>query len=254
MTNYRNLGSTGLRVSPLGLGTVKFGRNTAVKYPTAFDLPDDTSLQALLGVAKACDINLIDTAPAYGTSETRLGKLLRGQRHEWVICTKVGENFSNEVSSFDFSASATQKSVENSLARLNTDFLDVVLVHSDGNDEEIIRHSGALEVLSRLKAAGTIRAFGMSTKTLAGATLALTLCDVIMVAYSAADVSHAQVLELAAVEKKGVLVKKALDSGHVTDPLASLRFVLAHRAVSSAIVGTINADHLRANAAVAEGS
>lgn len=249
MNAFRSLGTTGLQVSRIGLGTVKFGRNTAVKYPTAFDLPDDSALQTLIGVARDCNINLIDTAPAYGTSETRLGKLLRGQRHEWIIATKVGEYFEDNTSTFDFSPDATRASVEASLRRLNTDFLDIVLVHSDGNDEAIIRHSGALETLSRLKSVGTIRAFGISTKTLAGARLALDLCDVIMVAYSAADTSHAEILELAAARQKGVLVKKALDSGHVTDPLASLRFVLGHHAVSSAIVGTINPDHLRANAA-----
>ena len=81
----RELGSTGLQVSPLALGTVKLGRNTHVKYPADFELPDDTGVVQLLEAAADCGINLIDTAPAYGASEERLGRLLPGDRQNWVI-------------------------------------------------------------------------------------------------------------------------------------------------------------------------
>ena len=65
----RPLGATGLQVSPLGLGTVKFGRNQGVKYPQAFNLPSDREALALLELAWDLGINLLDTAPAYGESE-----------------------------------------------------------------------------------------------------------------------------------------------------------------------------------------
>ena len=90
---HRPLGSTGLRVSPLGLGTVKLGRDQGVKYPQQFRIPDDAQALALLNQARDLGINLIDTAPAYGNSEQRLGPLLRGQRQDWVIVSKVGEEF-----------------------------------------------------------------------------------------------------------------------------------------------------------------
>ena len=89
----RPFGNTGINVSPLGLGTVKLGRNEQVKYPNAFSIPDDQQAGELLELARDLGINLIDTAPAYGNSEQRLGALLKGQRHEWVICSKVGEEF-----------------------------------------------------------------------------------------------------------------------------------------------------------------
>ena len=61
----RPLASTGLHLSSLGLGTVKFGRNQQVKYPTAFDLPTDAEILELLDVARSEGINLLDTAPAF---------------------------------------------------------------------------------------------------------------------------------------------------------------------------------------------
>ncbi len=90
---HRPLGDTGLAVSPLGLGTVKFGRDQGVKYPSGFTIPDDREAADLLALARDLGINLIDTAPAYGRSEERLGPLLRGQREHWVIVSKVGEEF-----------------------------------------------------------------------------------------------------------------------------------------------------------------
>jgi len=90
---HRPLGGTGLTVSPLGLGTVKLGRDQGVKYPNGFRIPDDAQARQLLRLARDLGINLIDTAPAYGISEQRLGPLLQGQREHWVVVSKVGEEF-----------------------------------------------------------------------------------------------------------------------------------------------------------------
>ncbi|HHH13074.1 MAG TPA: aldo/keto reductase, partial [Thiolapillus brandeum] len=57
----RPLGSTGIEVSPLGLGTVKIGRNQQVKYPRGFELPDDAQVERLLWLARELGINLVDT-------------------------------------------------------------------------------------------------------------------------------------------------------------------------------------------------
>ncbi|VAX40668.1 Oxidoreductase, aldo/keto reductase family, partial [hydrothermal vent metagenome] len=89
----RPLGSTGLLVSPLSLGTVKLGRNQAVKYPQPFDLPSDEDARALLCLAADLGINLLDTAPAYGSSEERLGEILADLPGHFLISTKVGEEF-----------------------------------------------------------------------------------------------------------------------------------------------------------------
>jgi len=251
---HRELGSSGIWVSPLGLGTVKLGRNQGVKYPAAFRIPDDNEARALLDNTRELGINLLDTAPAYGNSEERLGKLLRGQRAHWVIASKVGEEFEDGVSRFDFSAAHTRRSVERSLQRLQTDVIDVLLVHSDGNDLAILEQGEVCATLAALKTEGKIRSFGFSGKTDEGNLRALQQgADCAMVTYNLAQQGERVVLDYAAAQGKGILVKKALASGHACladgqNPLsASFALVFGHIGVSAAIVGTINPAHLKQN-------
>ncbi len=246
----RALGGTGIEVSVLGLGTVKIGRNQRVKYPSAFDLPDDKSLLDLLALTKDLGVNLLDTAPAYGTSEERLGKLL-SDRKNWVICSKAGEEFEGGQSSFAFDSQSVRNSVERSLKRLRTDYLDIVLIHSDGNDLDILNDTDCVETLELLKQEGLIRSIGLSAKTVEGGLLALQRLDLAMVTYNSENIDEGRVIEYAAEHSKGILIKKALNSGHLSvaenGVQSALDFVLGKPGVSSAIVGTINSAHLRSN-------
>jgi aryl-alcohol dehydrogenase-like predicted oxidoreductase len=252
MLGARPFGATGLDVSPIGLGTVKFGRDKGLKHPGAFTIPTDAEARELLALAADLGINLIDTAPAYGTSEERLGVLLAGQRDRWVICTKVGEEFDNAtgIGRFDFTPEHIRFSVERSLSRLRVEALDIVLVHSDGSDVAIIE-GGALDVLSGLKAEGKIRTFGMSTKTIEGGMMAVDRADCAMVTYNLDWTAERAVIERAAVLGKGILIKKPLASGHVGGDAVrdSFRHIMSCPGVGSIVVGTINPDHLRSNVA-----
>jgi len=261
MLPQRPLGQTDLRVSPLGLGTVKFGRNQSVKYPSAFQLPEDAQLRQLLDVCREFNINLLDTAPAYGYSEERLGYLLGKNRQDWVLATKVGEEFTPDkhsdqgISWFDYSAQHTRLSVERSLRRLRTDYLDLVLIHSNGEDLEVLTQTPVIATLEQLKREGWIRAFGASTKTLEGGLLAADLCDLVMVTYNLEQREEEAVIDRCAQHNKGVLLKKVFASGHIchdarptSDPVTeALGFALGKSGVSSAIVGSINPEHLRDN-------
>jgi len=255
----RNLGQTGIEVSSIGLGTVKIGRNQEVKYPSGFSLPEDKEVLALLDRAKSLGINLLDTAPAYGSSEQRLGRLLK-DRDDWVICTKVGEEFNNGKSYYNFSAEHVQFSIERSLRNINTDYLDCVLIHSDGRDQQIIESSDCVETLIHLKQKGLIRSFGMSTKTLAGGLLAVDLMDVVMVTYNPSAVEDEPIIDAADSAGKGVLIKKALNSGHdcaveqnKMHPVErNMRFIFARPGVSSVIIGTLNPTHLQENVTFSE--
>lgn len=248
----RDLGSTGIKVSPLGLGTVKIGRDQQVKYPSGFKIPDDQAVRDLLALAWELGINTLDTAPAYGNSEERLGQLLP-HKNDWVIVGKVGEIFENGQSSFDFSAAYTRQSVERSLKRLGRDYIDVVLVHSHGDDMAIIEREEVCDTLLQLKREGLIRAVGMSTKTVEGGLWCVEHMDAVMATYNPAYTDELPVLQRAAALNKGVFIKKGLQSGHADTSAggggveAALRFVLAQPAVHSVIVGTINPHHLRQN-------
>lgn len=244
----RRLGHTDIEMSVLGLGTVKFGRNQGVKYPEGFEIPETSALLDLLALAKDLGLNVLDTAPAYGTSEERLGELLKGQRKDWVIVGKAGEEFEDGESSYHFTPSHFEMSLARSLKRLGTDYIDILLLHSDGNDLENLSED-LIATMQDFKTRGLVRAIGASTKTAEGGIKALEVMDTVMAMYTPAYTEEKPVLDYAAQHGQSILLKKALSSGHETNRADALKFSLSHPAVASAIVGTINPEHLKQNVA-----
>lgn len=247
----RPLGHTGLAVSPISLGTTKLGRNTGVKYPTSFALPSDQQVEELLSTAIQLGVNLIDTAPAYGESERRLGAFIASHRDRLIICTKCGEQYLNGRSVYDFSAAAISQSVDESLRLLRTGQLDILMLHSDGRDVEILTQTDAVSALENLKKSGKVRAVGISAKTPAGILAACRTLDVVMAPFSQKDQSLAGALVKAHQAGLGVLAIKGLDSGHL-EPAAAVDFVVRQPFIDSLVVGTINPEHLRAAVAIAD--
>jgi aryl-alcohol dehydrogenase-like predicted oxidoreductase len=247
----RSLGQTGLIVSRIGLGTTKLGRNTDVKYPHAFALPSDKQVNELLETALRSGVNLIDTAPAYGASEARLGSFVRSHRDRLVLCTKCGEQYRNGSSLYDFSAGAITASVEASLRHLNVDHVDILLLHSDGRDIEILTESDVLEALGRLKQSGKTRAIGISAKTPDGIREACRTLDVIMAPFSQKDPSLAEALRQAHQAGLGVLAIKGLSSGHL-EARPAVEFVLRHEFIDALILGTTDPGHLCEAVSIAE--
>ena len=111
--------------------------------------------------------------------------------------TKVGEIFENAQSRFDFSSDYTLNSVEQSLKKLRRDVIDVVLVHSDGNDMDIIKNEPVFDALETLKHRGLIKAYGMSSKTVEGGCWVVENCDVVMATANLDYDDERPVLELA---------------------------------------------------------
>jgi aryl-alcohol dehydrogenase-like predicted oxidoreductase len=244
--DLRPLGRTGLAISPIGFGAFKIGRNQKTKYATAYELPSDEQVAQLLNGLLDLGINYIDTAPAYGTSEERIGRAVSQRRAEFVLATKVGETFADGVSTYDFSAAAIRHSVERSLERLKTPALDVLLLHSDGRDEWIQTQTDAVATLIELKRQGLTRAIGLSGKTVEGARQALAWADVLMVEYHLRDRSHEAVITEATARGVGIVVKKGLGSGELPAEEA-MRFVLDNPLVASLVIGGLSFDHFRAN-------
>ncbi len=259
----RPLGTTGLSVPLIGLGLVKIGRTRGLKHPGTPTLPSDERVAELLRTAAELGVNLLDTAPAYGVSEQRLGERLAADdffglgRDGWIISTKAGEEFdeASAESSYDFSPEHMGVSVRRSLERLRIDHLDVVLVHTDGRDAEIVRSMGTLDALADLKRRGLVRAIGMSTKSAEGLEVAVSEggVDVVMATLNPAYSDELSAIRDAHERGVGILIKKALESGHAGDPGDALRWVVREggEALSSVVVGTTSAEHLRANIAAA---
>jgi L-galactose dehydrogenase len=117
---YAQLGGTGLRVSKLGFGGSPLGNE--------FGVADPAEAERAVHCAIDLGINFFDVSPYYGRTlaETRLGDALHGRRDRVVLATKCGRY---DVAKFDFSPARVRRSIDESLKRLRTDYLDVFLAH-----------------------------------------------------------------------------------------------------------------------------
>ena len=168
-----------------------------------------------------------------------------------MLSTKCGEKYENGRSTHDFSVKALTRSVDQSLKRLQTDYVDLLLLHSDGRDLEIVTASDAIETLTRIKAGGKARAIGISAKSSQGIAAAVPAFDVVMAPFNARDPSLSSALTNAHERKLGILAIKGLFSGYLKASSA-IEFVLRQPFVDSLILGTVSKDHLRDAVTTAE--
>jgi aryl-alcohol dehydrogenase-like predicted oxidoreductase len=147
---YRPLGRSPLQVSALCLGTMMFGDQT-----------DREEAGRIVGHAREHGVNFIDTADVYttGRSESMLGELLRGQRHDWIVATKVGNRMSGRPNESGFSRTWLLRECDASLVRLGTDHVDVWYLHRDFDGIDLEEPLRAIDALLR---AGKIRYWGLS--------------------------------------------------------------------------------------------
>ena len=147
---YRTLGRSNLKVSALCLGTMMFGDQTPAG-----------DAATILADAQSIGVNFIDTADVYtkGASETMLGQLLRGQRHAWVLATKLGNKMSERVNEGHYSRSWMLHEIDASLQRLQTDHVDILYLHRDFPGMVLEETLRALDAMLR---AGKIRYWGLS--------------------------------------------------------------------------------------------
>ncbi len=170
--HYRPLGKSGLSVSEIGFGAWGIGGVTA--GPTSYGRTDDSTSCAALECALDEGINFFDTSNVYGDghSETLIGNVFSRRRSEVVIATKAG--FIDYASPPDFSAAAIVRSVESSLRRLNTDYIDLLQLHNP-SAEWLRKYPETMEKMTCLQKDGKIRAIGVSVKSPADADQLLEL-------------------------------------------------------------------------------
>lgn len=150
---YRALGKTGMNVSALSFGASSLG--------SVFRETDDKEAVRTVHAAVDAGINLIDVSPYYGATkaETVLGRAIRDiPRDRFFLSTKAGRYGMND---FDFSEARIEASLEESLRRLNTDYVDILFLHDIEFVEPAIILEEAIPTLQRLKAKGKIRNSGI---------------------------------------------------------------------------------------------
>jgi aryl-alcohol dehydrogenase-like predicted oxidoreductase len=148
---YRNLGRTGIKVSPYALG--------ALMFATRVGNPDPEDSIRIIHKALDAGINLLDTADAYGDSEEVVGRALKGRRDNVVLATKFGRPVGTDPNQQGASRRWIMTAVENSLRRLQTDHIDVYQIHRPDPGTDI---EETLSALTDLVRSGKIRAFGTS--------------------------------------------------------------------------------------------
>lgn len=150
MVDYRYLGRSALKVSPLSLGTMMFGGPT----------PDDVAFR-IIDKAKDQGINFIDTADVYhnGKSEEVVGRGIKAHRDHWVLATKFVNSHVKGPNLGGHSRKWVIETVENSLRRLNTDYIDILYFHRAVFDAPLEEPVRAIADLIR---AGKLRYFGVS--------------------------------------------------------------------------------------------
>jgi aryl-alcohol dehydrogenase-like predicted oxidoreductase len=149
---YRTLGRTGIQVSPYCLGAMMFG---------AIGNPDHNDSIRIIHKAMDAGINFVDTADVYsrGESEEIVGKALKGRRDNIVLATKVNGAMGDDPNERGISRRWITAEVENSLRRLQTDYIDLYQIHRPDPDTDIEETLSALTDLIR---SGKVRAIGSS--------------------------------------------------------------------------------------------
>ena len=268
----RELGRTGLEVTTLGYGAMEL--RGAPRGRDVTEAQAETILNAVLDAG----VNYIDTSIDYGLSEERIGRYIAHRRAEFYLASKCGCLVGaspappGQRGQHVFTRDNILKGVEQSLARMKTDHLDVVQFHASPSRQTLEQH-GALDALLELKEAGKVRFIGISA-TLPHLLdhIAMGVFDVFQIPYSAVEREHEAAIGAAAEAGAGIVVRGGAAKGAPSEgkqrglqwerwrqaqldelleglsPMEFiLRFTFTNPDLDTTIVGTVNAAHLQAN-------
>ena len=269
----RTLGRTGVEVTTLGFGAMELRGGS--RGPGMSDEDADKLLNLVLDSG----INFIDTSIDYGFSEERIGKFISHRRDEYFLASKCGCVVDGQQGEHVHTAENIRFGVENSLKRLQTDHLDLVQFHRSLTMDEF-RAEGALQELLKMRDEGKVRFVGVSgTLPNLPEQIESGVFDAFQIPYSALQREHEDVIQMAADNNMGAIIRGGVARGAPTDwdnrsyymissdvmkqrwdnadldavldgmPRVEfmLRFTLSHPGLSTTIVGTSNPDHLKNN-------
>jgi aryl-alcohol dehydrogenase-like predicted oxidoreductase len=265
----RTLGRTGLEVSRLGVGLAEIG--------FGLTLADAAQALRVLNMALDGGINFLDTAACYGISEELIGRTVAGRRHEYVLATKCG-HVAGGYEGESWTAQTIKDSIDRSLKRLKTDYVDLIQLHSCGLD--ILEQGEVVQALLDAQQAGKARFIGYSGDNEAAKwAIESDLFDTLQTSFNLVDQgARTHLFPQAQAKGMGIITKRPIANGAwgasespsdyaagyfrraqemaALGPIAgapedrillALGFTFAHDAVDTIIVGTHNPDHMQAN-------
>jgi len=238
----------------------------------------ETQAETILNAVLDAGINYIDTSIDYGLSEERIGRYISERRSEYYLASKCGCLVGaapvprGQRNSHVFTRDNILAGVKQSLARMHTDYLDVLQFHASPSRQTLEEH-GAVEAVLELKQAGTVRFIGMSsTFPNLPDHIAMGVFDVFQIPYSAVQREHEAVITAAAEAGAGIVIRGGAAKGapaegkqagmqwqrwqqaRLDDLLSGmtpmefiLRFTFTHPDMDTNIVGTVNPAHLQDN-------
>ena len=204
---HRPFGNTGMNVSEIGLGAWQLANPD-------WGVSDGKEALEIVQKSLEAGCNFFDTAPGYGggRSEELLGEGLKSVRQSVVICTKFGHTAEGAT---DFRAESIRLSLETSMKRLQTDYLDIVLMHNPPREMMDGRIASQYEEFEKLKTEGLIRAYGVSLDWRAELELVLdtTRSQAAEVFFNALYQETLPAYPKAQARGMGLIIKVPLDSG-----------------------------------------
>ena len=267
------LGKTGLKVSRLGMGLAEIGHLTLAEVEKA---------KRVLNAALDGGINFLDTAACYGNSEEFIGLAVSHRRKEYILATKCG-HVTGGYSGQAWTGQIVRDSINRSLKRMKTDYLDLVQLHSC--DVDVLERGEVIEELLKAKEEGKTRFVGYSGDNEAARwAVESGQFDTLQTSFSVAD-QHARTTLFPLAEEKGmgIIIKRPIangawaaersPSGYANEYfrraqvmarkgpipgapdnriLLSLGFTLARPEVDTAILGTRNPAHMLSNIQMVE--
>jgi aryl-alcohol dehydrogenase-like predicted oxidoreductase len=218
---YRELGKGGVEVSEIGIGGWGIGGVQIVEgRPNSYGAADDDEAVRMIHWAIDQGINFIDTAPAYGFghSEEVIGRAIHDRRDRVVLETKVGEYYPGGRKSWSFEPDFVRQSLDESLRRLRTDYVDSFVLHlpADGG----VDVATALDAMDAARATGKARLVGASIydNTMGVELMRSGRCQVVQQALSLLQpAAAAELLPEAGRLGVGVVARQALFRGFLTD-------------------------------------
>lgn len=281
----RKLGKTGIEVSEVAFGGVEIGIPYGIGVKDKADMLSEKQAISLLHAAIDEGINFFDTARLYGESERIMGNAFKNRRNEVVICTKCVHLKDNKgkIAPYNELKKQIESSLEESLRTLQTDYIDVFMLHQA--DIEILENDDISELIGKLKNKGVIGATGASVYQPEETKLALEkgVWDVIQVPFNLMDQRQKQHFDLAAQQGVAIVVRSVLLKGLLSDrgvnlhpmlkdvedfiknyhqllnstatnlPSLATKFALSFEAVAAVLVGIDKLDYLHQSLIAANG-